>query len=100
MTRGLTFLLVEDRFELVRGHPVVVLMMLQLLLRLLVAVVVEKLKSEISWPVLEKIYILNRPFQASFFIYFRLFNTVDSKQMPGISFENNWIQTVDLWCRN
>ena len=70
MTRGLTFLLVEDRFELVRGHPVVVLMMLQLLLRLLVAVVVEKLKSEISWPVLEKIYFLNRPFQASFLSIF------------------------------
>ena len=34
-----------------------------------------------------------------FFLYFRLFNTVDSKQMFDKSFANDWIRTADLWCR-
>ena len=32
-----------------------------------------------------------------FFLYFRLFNTVDSKQMFNINFADDWIRTVDLW---
>ena len=31
------------------------------------------------------------------FIYFRLFNTVDRKQMLYINFVNDWIRTLDLW---
>ena len=32
-----------------------------------------------------------------FYIYFRLFNTVDSNQMFNINFTNDWIRTMDLW---
>ena len=38
---------------------------------------------------------LNGPFLA-FFLYFCLFNTVDSKQMFN-NFADDWIQTADLW---
>ena len=31
------------------------------------------------------------------FLYFRLFNTVENKQMFNISFVNDWIRTADLW---
>ena len=31
------------------------------------------------------------------FLYFCLFNTVDSKQMFYKNFDNDWIQTADLW---
>ena len=30
------------------------------------------------------------------FIYFRLFNTVDSKKLFKINFANDWIRTVDV----
>ena len=32
------------------------------------------------------------------FLYFRLFNTIDSKVMFNINFTNDWIRTLDLWC--
>ena len=35
-----------------------------------------------------------------FFLYFRLFNTVDSKQMFNINLADDWIRTVDLWYRS
>ena len=31
------------------------------------------------------------------FLYFRLFNTVDSKQMVNINFAYDWSQTANLW---
>ena len=31
------------------------------------------------------------------FLYFRLFNTVDSKQMFKLNFADDWILTADLW---
>ena len=31
------------------------------------------------------------------FLYFRLFDTVDSKQMFNIKFPDDWIRTKDLW---
>ena len=31
------------------------------------------------------------------FLYFLLFNTVNSKQMFNIIFADDWIQTADLW---
>ena len=31
------------------------------------------------------------------FIYFRLLNTADSKQVFNINFANDWIRTMDLW---
>ena len=35
-----------------------------------------------------------------FFLYFRLFNTVESKQMFNIIFvADDWIRTADLWCQ-
>ena len=33
------------------------------------------------------------------FIYFRLFNTVDSEQMFNINIADNWIWTTDFWYR-
>ena len=30
------------------------------------------------------------------FLYFRLFNSVDTKQMYNINFANDWIRTADL----
>ena len=39
---------------------------------------------------------LKGPFSASFSL-FRLFNTVDRKQMFNINIANDWIQTADLW---
>ena len=32
-----------------------------------------------------------------FFFFFRLFNTVDSKQMFNINFADDWIRSADLW---
>ena len=32
-----------------------------------------------------------------FFLYFRLFNTVNSKQVFNVIFANVWSQTVSLW---
>ena len=34
-----------------------------------------------------------------FFLYCRLFNTVNSKEMFNINFVDDWIQKVDLWNR-
>ena len=34
-----------------------------------------------------------------YFLYFRLFNTVDSKQMFNKKFAEDQIRTADLWCR-
>ena len=33
------------------------------------------------------------------FLYIRLFNAVDSKQMFNINFANDWIRTANLWYR-
>ena len=33
------------------------------------------------------------------FLYFRIFNTVDSKQMFNINFADTWIRTTGLWYR-
>ena len=32
-------------------------------------------------------------------LYFRLFNTIGSKQMFHIMFANDWIRTADIWCQ-
>ena len=37
---------------------------------------------------------------SSLFLYFRLFNSVESKQMFNINYANDWIRTMDLWCQN
>ena len=42
------------------------------------------------------LFFLNEQFPASFY-YFRLFNTVDNKQMFIIIFLDDWIRAVDLW---
>ena len=44
----------------------------------------------------------NRPFKKvgyyqTLFLCFRLFDTVDSKQIFDIIFADDWIQTTDLW---
>ena len=32
------------------------------------------------------------------FLYFHLFNTVDSKQMFNLNFADDWIRNAALWC--
>ena len=50
-------------------------------------------------PLTLSVTLKNGPFPASFFLYFRLFNIVDRKQMFNLIFADGWIRTVDLWYR-
>ena len=44
-------------------------------------------------------FLLKMDHSGHLFLYFRLFNSVDSKQMFNINNADDWIQTSDLWYR-
>ena len=50
-----------------------------------------------KWNVLKLIFcFLEWTIPGPFFLYFRLFSTVDSKQMFNKNFADGWIRTADL----
>ena len=62
-------------------------------------------EKKVSWPAFKitnhhhHYFFKNGPFPASFFLYFRLFNTQLTVHKCSINFADDLIRTADLWYR-
>ena len=71
-----------------------------LMLHILFAYIKTSTTIESHLPTVVKVvFILKLAISGLFFLYLRLFITVDSKHMFDLKFAHDWIRTADNWCR-